>query len=319
MVGAFASLAGMSTAHARDLVLAEVQPQGHILVQTEEFMNTRLASRSKGSLQLQIKQGGQLCNEAACWEKIKAGSLDVARLNLAVLSNDLPAVKLVSLPYLFRSRDHMWHVLAGDFGKRINSEAEKKGAVILAYYDSGTRSFYTTKQPIRSLADFSGLRIRVQDSPVYQDLIKMLGGTPVVVPYEKIDEAFRNGQIDGAENNIPSYVSSGHSKTARYFSRDEHSTVPEVLVISAKTWASLSPADKQALQASAVESAEYMQKQWANSEVQALAQARKDGVTITEKSQIAMTGIEGFAVKLYTKYVTNADDLNTILAIQRVK
>lgn len=312
-------LLGCMSAQARDLSLAEVHPPGHIMVQSEERLGARLADLSKGSLQLQLKHSGQLCNESQCWAKIKDGSLDIARVNMGVLSKDLSAVKLMSLPYLFRSREQMWRVLEGDFGRRLEAEAAKSGAIVLTYYDSGTRSFYSTKKPIRSLADFSGLRVRVQDSPVYKDLIEMLGGTPVVLPYDKVVDAFRTGEIDAAENNTPSYISSGHYKLARYYSLDEHSSVPEVLVISKKSWATLNPLQQKALKDAAQESSEFMRKLWADSEIQSLAKAKKEGSVITEKSQIAMSGIESFAIKLYSKYVTDNADMETVLAILRTR
>lgn len=317
-----AVLAACLTTHlslARDLVLAENQPPEHILVQSEEMMSGRLADLSKGALKLQIKPNGQLGDEAAAWAKIKAGTLDMARVNLGGLSKDLPSVKLLSLPYLFRSRDHMWHVLQSDFGARVAAEAQKQGAILLTYYDSGTRSFYSNKRPIRSVADFAGLRIRIQDSPVYKELIEKLGATPIVLPYDKVADAFRNGTIDAAENNTPSYVSTGHYKLAKYYSLDEHSSVPEVLVVSQKTWNSLSPTEQQALRDAAQESSEYMRKLWAESETQSLAKAKKEGVVVTAKSQIAMEGIEGYAVKLYSKFITDSKDLETVVNILRTK
>lgn len=304
---------------ARELALADVHPPGHLMIQVEERMAAHLADASKGKLQLQLKHSGQMGGEGETWEKVKAGSLDMARVNLAQLAKDMPAVKLLSLPYLFRSREHMWRVLGGDFGKRIRQEADQNGAVVLTYYDSGTRSFYTNKRAIRSLADFKGLRIRVQDSPVYTDLVTQLGATPVVLPYDKVGDAFLKGEIDGAENNTPSYVSSGHYKLAKYYSLDEHSSVPEVLLISKKAWASLNAEEQKELQNAATDSSEFMKKLWADSETQSLAKARKEGAVITEKSQIAMAGIEGFAVKLYSKYITDNADLETVLAILRTK
>lgn len=306
-------------AQAKELVLAEVQPPGHVLVQAEEMMAGRLAELTKNELQLQIKSSGQLGNETQVWEKMKAGTIDIARLNLGSIAKDLPAAKLLSLPYLFRSREHMWHVLAGDFGARISTEALGQGAVVLTYYDSGTRSFYSSKRPIRSVADFAGMRIRIQDSPVYKELIESLGATPVILPYDKVLDAFKSGEIDAAENNTPSYVTTGHYKVAKYYSLDEHSSVPEALFISKKAWASLTPAQQQALQTSAQESSEFMKKLWADSETQSLAKAKKEGVVVTEKSQIAMTGIEGFAVKLYSKFIKDNKDLDTVLAILRTK
>lgn len=307
----------VSNASAKDLVMAEIHPPGHIIVKAEELFASRLAELTKGELSVQLKHSAQLGNESKSWENVRNGSVDVVRINLGGMVKDIQAARLLSLPYLFRSRDHMWRVLGGDFGKRIKTEIEKTGAVVLAYYDSGARSFYTTGKPILKRSDFTGLRIRVQDSPIYKDLITELGGTPVVVSYEKVNEAFRNGEIDGAENNLPSYVSSDHYKYARYYSMDEHSSVPEVLLMAKKTWDALTPAQQKAVLAAADESSALMKKLWAESEVQSLAKAKKEGAVILEKHQIHRSGIETYAVKLYSKYITSSDDLGTVLGILR--
>lgn len=319
-LGGWMLLAGLwgGAAAAKDLMLADVHPPGHPLIQAEERLAAKLAAGRDG-LVVQVRHSAQMGGETESWEKVKAGTLDLARVNLAQLAADLPAVKLVSLPYLFRSRDHMWRVLGGPFGERLKREADQKGVIVLTYYDSGTRSFYTTRQPIRNVADFKGLRIRVQDSPVYKDLVQQLGATPVVLPYDKVAEALQKGEIDAAENNTPSYVSSGHHRYARYYSLDEHSSVPEVLVVSKKTWSQLSAAQQKALQEAAEDSSDYMRRLWGEAETQALAKARKEGVVVTEKAQIAMTGIEGYAVKLYSKYITDPVELDTVLAILRTK
>ena len=316
-----AFLAGTSLvatpASARDLVAAEIHPPGHVIVQSEELLARRLAELTKGELTIQLKHSAQLGNEDQSWKNVRNGTLDIARVNLAALVNDVPAATLLSLPYLFRSRDHMWRVLGGDFGKRVSAEVEKTGAVVLTYYDSGTRSFYTTKKPIHNRSDFAGQRIRVQNSPVYKDLITLLGGTPVVIGYDKVIDAFKSGEIDGAENNTTSYVSSDHYKYARFYSLDEHSSVPEVLLMSKKTWDSLNGEQHKALMTAAAESSESMKKLWAETESQALAKAKKEGVMILEKSQMSMGGIESYAVKLYSKYVSNPKDLETVLSILR--
>lgn len=158
---------GASSAQARTLVAAEIHPPGHVIVKSEELLASRLSELTKGELTVDLKHSAQLGNEDKSWQGVREGALDIARVNLAALVNDVPAAKLLSLPYLFRSREHMWRVLGGDFGKRLNAEAEKNGAVVLTYYDSGTRSFYTTKKPICARSDFAGLRIRVQNSPVW--------------------------------------------------------------------------------------------------------------------------------------------------------
>ena len=314
-------LSGMTAAplSARELVAAEINSPGHILVFSEEVMALRLSELTKGELDIQLKHSGQLGSENTYWESVRNGSLDIARVNLGVIGGDVPAAKLLSLPYLFHSRDQLWRVLKGDFGKRINAEVETAGAVVLAYYDGGTRSFYTTKKPIRFRSDFAGLRIAVQDSAVYKDLITLLGGTPVVVGQERIIDAFRNGEIDGAENNTPNYMSSGHYKYARFLSLDQHTSVPEVLVMSKKTWDSLTPEQQKAAKTAAEESSENMKLLWAASEAQALAKAKKEGVVIHERDEISMTGIESFGMKLFPKYVTNFQDMTSLMSVISTK
>lgn len=306
-------------AQAGTLQLAEVHSQDHVIAQAEQMLAHRFAELAGNSMQIQLNLDGKLGTETESWEKIESGKLDIARINLAGMANDLPSVKLLSLPYLFRSREHMWHVLAGKFGDRIKSEAAQHGAVVLTYYDSGERSFYSSKGPIRSAKDFAGLRIRIQDSPVYRELITQLGATPVVIAYDKIPEAFRQGKIDAAENNTTSYVSSGHYKYAKYYSLDAHSSVPEVLLISQKAWSSLNSQQQKALREAAEESSTFMKKRWAESENESLTKARKEGAVITERSQIAMEGIEGLAIKLYSKFVSNSNDLDTVVNILRTK
>ena len=310
-------IAGVSTSavYARDLILSEIQPPGHVLVKSEELMANRLTELTKGELNIQIKHSGQLGNEDASWKNIQNSTLDIARVNFAALINDVPVVKIISLPYLFRSRDHMWRVLNSDFGERVKFDIEKTGAIVLGYYDSGSRSFYTTKKSIRFRADFEGQRIRVQNSPVMKDLITLLGGTPVVIGFDKVVDAFKDGTIDGAENNLTSYVTTEHYKYARYLSLDEHTSVPEVLLMSKKTWESLTSEQQKAVRTAASESSESMKKLWADAETQALVKAKKEGVTVLEKHQIGMNGIETFAMKLYSKYVTNPKDLDTVMNI----
>ncbi|MFT4174248.1 MAG: TRAP transporter substrate-binding protein DctP [Rhodocyclaceae bacterium] len=304
---------------ATTLVSAESQKSDHPVTQAQEFLARTLAERSAGDLVMQVKSGGELGSEPDVVDKLRKGDIAMGRVSMAILTETVPSVKLLSLPYLFRSREHMWSVLKGDFGKRLESELDQTGLVVVTFYDSGTRSFYSVKKPIRTRSDFVGLRVRVQPSPVYKDLINQLGGTPVVMQYDKVLDGLKNNEIDAAENNLPSYVSSEHYKYARYLSLDEHSMVPDVLLMSKKTWQKLTAQQQILLKQAAGQSSEYMTKLWAGKEREALDVARKAGVTILPKSQLAQTGIESFAVKLYTKYVQDDKDLETVLKIVGAK
>jgi tripartite ATP-independent transporter DctP family solute receptor len=299
-------------------ISADVQKPDHPVVKAVEHMSELLSKSSNGELSVQVKANGELGNENEVLDKMRKGTLDMARVSMGVLSDSVPAARLMSLPYLFRSRDHLWSVLHGDFGERLESEIQKNGLVLIMYLDSGTRNFYANK-PIRTVSDFKGLRFRVQPSAVYKDLIAELGGTPAVIAYDKVGEALKNGDVDGAENNIVSFVSAEHYKYARYLSLDEHSMVPDVLLMSKKAWAKLSPAQQGMVKVASLDSEEFMSKLWQEKEREALAFAKKNGVTVINKSQLAMTGIESFGIRLYSKYADDPKDMDTVLQIVSTK
>ncbi len=89
------------------------------------------------------------------------------------------------------------------------------GLVGLAYYDSGARSFYTTKKPVQKLADLKGLKIRVQQSDLWIAMMQAFGANPTPMPMGEVLLLSRNGVVDGAENNWPSYESARHYEVAR--------------------------------------------------------------------------------------------------------
>ncbi len=314
---AILSLAG--NAQARDLKLAEIQKGDHFLVQSEQTLANKAEQLTNGQLKIAVRSGGELGNELDSWKKVQAGTIDIARVGLSSISADVPTAHLLSLPYIFHSQAHMWKVLDGEVGKRLATELQHKGVVLLAYYSEGARSFYTNKRPLRNSSDFKGLRIRSLDNPIYRDLMTELGATPVVIPFEKTAEALQSGQIDAAENSLDSYISSGHSKYAKYFCMDEHFIVPDVLVISLKTWNTLSPAEQSSLRTAAKESMDFARTRQHEVETQLISKARKDGITIVEHEQINVTSIEGYILKLYTKYVTNDRDLQTVMDIIQTK
>jgi tripartite ATP-independent transporter DctP family solute receptor len=168
---------------------------------------------------------------------------------------------------VFRSTEHMRKVLDGPIGDEILAAMESHGLVGLAFYDSGARSFYTVKKPIRSLADMQGLKIRVQQSELWVGMIEALRANPTPMPYGEVYTALKTGIVDGAENNWPSYESSRHFEAAKYYSLTEHSLSPEVLAFSKKIWDTLSKEDQAEIRKAAKESVPYMRKLWDEREV----------------------------------------------------
>ncbi|MEN6437977.1 MAG: TRAP transporter substrate-binding protein [Syntrophobacter sp.] len=269
-------------ASALTLRSADVHSEDYPTVQAVRYMGQLLNERSGGRISLEVLHSGQLGEEKELLEQCRAGGLDMMRTNLAPLSDTVPEIVVPALPYLFRSEEHLHKVLDGPIGREILVALESSDLIGLAFYDSGARSFYNTRKPLRSVEDFKGLRLRVQQSDIFKSLVESLGAVAVPLPFGEVHNALRTGFIDGAENNWPSYESTGHFKEAKYYTVDGHSMTPEVLVFSRKVWADLSGEDKKLILKAAEDSVPYMRSLWREREAQARRAMEQAGVEVVD-------------------------------------
>jgi tripartite ATP-independent transporter DctP family solute receptor len=267
-----------AAAHARDFRSAEVHPADYPTTLAVQHMGKLVAERSKGRMGVKVYPSGALGTEKDNIEQLRLGALDMMRINVAPLNSVVPETIATGLPFVFRSVEHMRKVLDGPVGDEILKAMESQGLVGLAFYDSGARSFYTVKKPVRTLADMKGLKIRVIQSDLFVAMVEALGANPTPMPYGEVYTALKTGIVDAAENNWPSYESSRHFEAAKYYNLSEHSLAPEVLVFSKKVWDTLPPADQAILRQAAKDSVPYMRKLWDEREVKSRGVVEKAGI-----------------------------------------
>ena len=181
-----------------------------------------------------------------------------------------------------RSVEHLRSVIDGRIGEDLLKTVSARGLVGLSFYDSGIRSIYTREKPVRSPADLTGLRIRVQQSDFAARVLAAMGATPIQLSYSQVLTALNARIIDGAENNLPTYMSAEHSSIARFYSLTRHMAPPEMVIMSAQSWDRLSAAHKDAVASAAIDSRQYMRKLWDRWVDISLKQADQTGVTIVD-------------------------------------
>ena len=243
-------------------------------------MAERLGEYSGGTMRIDIYPSGQLGAERETVELLQIGSLAMTKVSTAPLEAFVPLMKVFSIPYLFNDRDHYFRVLDSEIGKALLESTEVTRVRGLGYYDSGSRSFYTKDKPIRTPADLDGLKIRVMQSQTAVQMVTALGGSPTPISFGEIYTALQQGVVDGAENNAPSFYLSGHYEAARYYSLDEHTAVPDILLISTHIWYSLDEQQQAWLQAAVDDSVVYQRKLWQESTAEALAAVQAAGVEV---------------------------------------
>lgn len=252
------------------------------------FMADRVKEKSKGKLQIEIYPSQQLGSERQCLELLQLGSLSITKVSAAVYENFAPTTKVFSLPYIFRDRQHTYKVLDGPIGKSMLAEGEQYWLRGLAYFDAGYRSFYT-KKPIHQPEDLKGLKIRVQESVTAMELVRSLGGSPTPIAWGELYTALQQGVVDGAENNPPVFYTSRHYEVCKYYTLNEHTSVPDLLIIGTIAWNNLSQQEQQWLQEAADEAVQYQRKLWQEAEKEALIKVQEAGVKIIypDKSKFA--------------------------------
>lgn len=273
--------ASLSASATTILKLSHNQNRSHPVHEALQFMAKRVETLSDGDIKIRVYPDAQLGSQRESLELVQKGALAFAKSNAAELEAFSKAYGIYNLPYLFDSKEQYHKVLESALGEKILQSSKENGFIGIAYLDAGARSFYA-KKAIKSPEDLKGLKIRVQPSPTAVNMVSYLGGNPTPLAYGELYTALQQGVVDAAENNIPSYTLSRHNEVAPIFSLDEHTMVPDVLVISTKVWDSLSEKDQQALKTAAKETSEKMQGLWTESENKEKASALKQGVTFIE-------------------------------------
>ncbi|TIX55612.1 MAG: TRAP transporter substrate-binding protein, partial [Mesorhizobium sp.] len=207
--------------------------------------------------------------------------IDLNRVSMAPFNGLIPETTVPSLPYIFRSEDHMHKVMDGPVGDQIAAAFEQVGLVLLAFYDGGARSFYNSKKPINTVPDLAGMKFRVIQSDIFVDMVAALGANATPMPYGEVYSAIETGVIDGAENNFPSYDTAKHAEVAKFYSLDEHTMVPEAFVMAKSSWDKLTPEDQAIFKAAAKESVAKQRELWAAKVKESRAKVEAAGSQIT--------------------------------------
>lgn len=250
-------------------------------------MGERLEQLSGGTMAIELYPSGQLGSERELIELLQIGSLAMTKVSASPLEGFVPTMKLFNIPYLFRDQEHFFKVLDSDIGRDILASLKPAQLLGLGYYDAGSRSFYTTKKPVVTPADLASVKIRVQESQAAMAMIRALGGNPTPISWGELYTALQQGVVDGAENNPPSFYLSRHYEVAPYYILDEHTSVPDVILISRYVWERLTEQQQAWLQQAVDESVDFQRAQWQLDTEAALTAVQEAGVKVinADKSQ----------------------------------
>jgi tripartite ATP-independent transporter DctP family solute receptor len=306
LFAALLSTAAMASAAAAcevTLRSSDTHPDGYPTVEAVKAMDKDLREKTGDRICIEVFASAQLGEEKDTIEQTQFGVIDMNRVSLGPFNNIIEETQIPSLPYIFRSTEHMHHVMDGPIGQQILDAFTAHDLIGLAFYDGGSRSFYNKDHPINSIADMKGMKFRVMQSDMFVDMVSALGANATPMPYGEVYSSIQTGVIDGAENNWPSYDTSGHYEVAKYYTLDQHLIVPEVLVISKKSFDKLSPEDQAAVRQAAKDSVPVMRGLWEAQEKISEDKVEASGVKVVK--DIDKTPFIEAMKPVYDKYVTS--------------
>lgn len=263
------------------LRLAENQPEDNPVTIAMHRFAELVNEKTDGEVNVQVYANAQLGQESESIEQAQAGIIDLARVNTTVLANVSPSMGVVTLPYIFSSQEHKYSVLDGEIGDQLRGDLEALGLVAFDFMEAGTRNFYF-RDPVSSIEDLSGAKIRVQPAEIPVRMTQLLGASPTPMNYGEVYSSLQTGVIDGAENDYVSYLTSGHYEVAPYLIEDGHLSPPAILLMNLSQFNNLSPAQQEAIRQSAHEAALFEREEMFDANEQAKQTVIEAGVKVTE-------------------------------------
>ncbi len=309
-------LALSNMAQARTLKAAHSHVEDQATDLSFKEFGKKLSELSNGELSVSVFANGQLGGEREVAEQVLNGAVDISMVGGQLIENFYAPYATTNIPYLFRDYEHVKKFIKSDVAHKYLLDATlDKGFLGLWFETCGPRSFYA-KKAINSPADLDGLKMRVPESPMSINTVKLLGGQPTPMSSSEVYSALQQGVIDGAENNFEYYVQSRHFEVAPYWNQDMHSMPPNIVIMSADTFESLSEQEQQWIREASEYARDFQMKMYDDTLEELYKEAEKLGIHVN------MIDPKPFAEKtssILNEELKKSDRVELIKAIQAIK
>ena len=229
------ALAGlqMTPAHAQvEISIGHtLNPESHYHVGASKFKEL-VEQRTNGQVKVTLFPQGQLGGEVRMLQSARSGAIGGVVTASAPLENTVPEFAILSAPYLFKDLDEANRILQGDVGTHFLNYLPARGLIGLGFVSAIERNIYTSKKPIKNMADMTNLKLRVIQSPAYVDAYQAFGSQPTPMAYAEVYLAMQNGVVDGAENSPDTMIMDRFVEVSKYYNMTKTHYMPALIVMS---------------------------------------------------------------------------------------
>lgn len=262
--------------------MAFVQTEDHPQYRVMEEFSEKFKEATDGRYEIQLFPNETLGDQRSTLEQVRSGTIEMTIVNNTHPGSVSDYFKTFDIPFVFESLDEtMKFMKESPVMDVIKADTVQYGFDVAAYMPAGTRSMYTAKQPIHSVEDMKGLKIRTMESDTYTKMMECFGGNATPMSLGELYTAIQSGVVDGAENNEVTYVNSKHYEVAPYWSQTNHLIVPDWLLINHDVYASLSDEDRAAFDELCAWATDEVSVRWDKNVEELMASLDTSKVTVT--------------------------------------
>lgn len=246
-----------SGASAASLALNHVGATDHPYQFGAEKFAELVSEYTNGAITIDVFPASQIASGAKAIEMVQTYTLDIAVESTMSLSNFVPEIGVLDLPFLFETKQDAFKVLDGETGKALEACAEKQGLKIIGWWDNGFRSITSTKGLVKEPKDLQGLKIRTPESTVFLKTFETLGAVPTAMAVSEVFSSLQLGIVDASENSDSNNIKNKYTEVCPYYTVSKHIYTAEPVIMNLDMFNAYSPEEQDAILRACKEAGEY--------------------------------------------------------------
>ena len=268
----------------------EANPEQHIMSRVLYEFADIVSEKSNGRIYVEVYPAGQLGDARTQLQTVQMGALDFVRFTPFTASDfGADEFALLSLPYLFTSRNHQWNVVNSEIGTELLEDITENvdGVVGLSYMDEGSRNFFATGKALKKPEDLDGMKIRISESAIMLDTMRCFNASPTPISYSELFTSLQTGVVDGADQPLSGYLSNSFNEVSPYMVADGHTCGLSALVMSSRTYNMMSTEDQKLIREAAIEASEFNRIEAEKDDMDTMKKLEEAGTPVIEPDNIA--------------------------------
>ena len=266
-------------------VVAQNTPKG----QAADYFKKLAEERTHGRVKIEVYPNSQLYKDKEEMEALQLGAVQMLAPSLAKFAPlGVKEFEVFDLPFIFDNYQELHKVTQGPVGAKLLKKLEPKGILGLAYWDNGFKVMSANK-PLKHVADFKGLKMRIQSSKVLDSQMRAIGAIPQVMAFSEVYQALQTGVVNGTENPPSNLYTQKMHEVQKYVTVSDHGYLGYAVIVNKKFWEALPKDIRAALESSMKDATKFANDVAKKDNDEALAGVKKSGrsqiITLTPQER----------------------------------